>query len=107
MPTDVFTAIAEPHRRAILDQLRAGPASVGELVDRMGLPQPTVSKHLRVLRDHRIVSCRTAAQSRIYQLNTEPLAELDDWLQPYRLLWQRSFAALGDHLDRTDEKRTR
>jgi DNA-binding transcriptional ArsR family regulator len=100
VPADLFAVIAEPHRRALLDALRAGPSTVGGLVEKVGLPQPTVSKHLRVLREHDIVSCDIAAQSRIYRLNARPLAELDDWLQPYRRLWERSFAALGEHLDR-------
>src|SRR3954447_17150015 len=100
MPADLFAVIAEPHRRAILDVLRSGTTTVGGLVEKVGLPQTTVSKHLRVLREHDIVSCEVAAQSRIYRLNAGPLAEIDDWLQPYRRLWDRSFAALMEHLDR-------
>jgi DNA-binding transcriptional ArsR family regulator len=100
VPSDVFTVVAEPHRRAILDALRSGPASVGQLVEHLGLPQPTVSKHLRVLREYRIVEAEVAAQSRIYRLNPTGLTELDDWLRPYRQLWDKSFAALGEHLDR-------
>ncbi|QGN33478.1 helix-turn-helix transcriptional regulator [Microlunatus sp. Gsoil 973] len=103
MPSDVFTLIAEPNRRAILDLLRTGPATVGQLVERLDLSQPTVSKHLRVLRENQIVEATVAAQSRIYRLNAAPLAELDSWLQPYRRLWERSFTRLGEHLDRRQD----
>jgi DNA-binding transcriptional ArsR family regulator len=98
---DVFTAIVEPRRRQILDHLRAGPASVNELVGVLGMPQPAVSKHLRVLRDGGLVVSRAAAQRRIYSLNHQPLVDVDAWLDPYRQLWERSLDALGAHLDRT------
>jgi len=97
---DVFTVVAEPRRRQILDHLRQGPSSVNELVIRLGCPQPTVSKHLRVLRQSGLVTSRTAAQQRIYSLNVTSLTELDAWLRPYRDLWEHSFTALGRHLDR-------
>jgi len=94
-----FTAVAEPSRRQILDALRAGTRSVGELVDITGLSQPGVSKHLRVLREHGLVSVRRDAQRRLYELDPAPLAELDQWLEPYRALWADRLDALGRHLD--------
>jgi DNA-binding transcriptional ArsR family regulator len=94
-----FTAVAEPSRRQILDALRAGTRSVGELVDITGLSQPGVSKHLRVLREHGLVSVRRDAQRRLYDLDPAPLAELDQWLEPYRALWADRLDALGRHLD--------
>ncbi|MET0693184.1 MAG: metalloregulator ArsR/SmtB family transcription factor [Propionibacteriaceae bacterium] len=99
MTVDVFAVVAEPRRRQILDQLRQGPHSVNELVTRLECPQPTVSKHLKVLRQNGLVTSRTAAQQRIYSLNATSLTELDAWLRPYRDLWEHSFAALGRHLD--------
>lgn len=99
MAADLFTVVAEPQRRRILDQLRAGNASVGDLVDRLALPQPTVSKHLKVLRDNGFVESRTEAQRRIYSLAQQPFAEFDAWLEPYRALWDVHFDALGRHLD--------
>jgi DNA-binding transcriptional ArsR family regulator len=94
-----FTAVAEPSRRQILDALRAGTRSVGELVHITGLSQPGVSKHLRVLREHGLVSVRRDAQRRLYDLDPAPLAELDQWLEPYRALWADRLDALGRHLD--------
>jgi DNA-binding transcriptional ArsR family regulator len=101
MSTDAFTAIVEPRRRQILDHLRAGPASVNQLVDALKMPQPAVSKHLKVLRDGGLVASRIAAQRRIYSLNHQPLEDVDAWLSPYRQLWERSLDALAVHLDRT------
>jgi DNA-binding transcriptional ArsR family regulator len=94
-----FAAVAEPSRRQILDLLREGTRSVGEIVDRTGLSQPGVSKHLRVLRDHGLVRVRRDAQRRLYDLDPAPLAELDAWLAPYRALWNERLDALGEHLD--------
>ncbi|MHA4854166.1 ArsR/SmtB family transcription factor [Rhodococcus sp. MSC1_016] len=105
MVLDVFTVVAEPQRRRILEQLRRGQASVGELVDVLDLSQPTVSKHLRVLRQAGFVACRTAAQHRIYSLHRDPFDELEAWLRPYRQLWDRHLDALGHHLD-SKENRT-
>ena len=93
--------LAEPRRREILDLLRAGERPVGELVDRLGLTQPGVSKHLRVLREAGLVEVRQDAQRRWYRLCPEPLAEVDAWLAPYRGLWERHLDALERHLDRT------
>jgi DNA-binding transcriptional ArsR family regulator len=92
--------IAEPRRQAILDLLRGGELPVGELVARLGLSQPLVSKHLRVLRDAGLVQVRADAQRRLYRIRPEPLAELDDWLAPYRALWNGSLDRLEQHLER-------
>ena len=95
----VFAALAEPTRRAIVDLLREGERPVGELVDVLGASQPLVSKHLRVLRGAGLVEVRPDAQRRLYRLRPEPLAELDDWLQPYRRLWATSLDRLERHLE--------
>ena len=100
MPTDTFAVLAEPTRRRILDELVAADATVGTLVDTLALPQPTVSKHLRVLRDAGFVSCRSDAQHRIYRVEPEPLRAVAAWLEPYRRLWERHLDALERHLDR-------
>lgn len=94
-----FTVLAEPKRRQILDTLRDGEHPVGELVNRLGLSQPAVSKHLRVLREAGLVEVRPDAQRRLYRLRLEPLAELDQWLAPYRELWTRSLDKLEQHLE--------
>jgi DNA-binding transcriptional ArsR family regulator len=99
MPADALTALAEPTRRRILDRLGTGERSVGELVDSLGISQPAVSKHLRVLREAGVVSCRAAAQRRLYSVDPGPLKELDAWLAPYRRLWERHLDALERHLD--------
>ncbi len=95
---EVLTVLAEPHRRRILDVLRRGETSVGELVDELGSSQPLVSKHLRVLREAHLVDVRVAGQRRLYRLQPEPLAELDAWLEPYRQLWRASLDRLEAHL---------
>ncbi|MCX4091253.1 ArsR/SmtB family transcription factor [Nocardia sp. alder85J] len=102
MAADLFTVVAEPQRRRILDQLRGGDATVGELVDRLALPQPTVSKHLKILREAGFVTCEVAAQKRIYRLSPGPFEQLDGWLQPYLRLWNQHLDALGRHLSRKD-----
>jgi DNA-binding transcriptional ArsR family regulator len=94
-----FAAVGDPSRREILDLLRDGTRSVGEIVERTGLSQPGVSKHLRVLREHGLVRVRRDAQRRLYDLDPAPLAELDAWLEPYRALWNERLDALGQHLD--------
>ncbi|GAB3385226.1 metalloregulator ArsR/SmtB family transcription factor [Micromonospora halotolerans] len=96
---DAFTVLAEPTRRRILDRLRRAESSVGDLVDALGMSQPAVSKHLKVLRDAGLVSCRTAAQQRIYRLDVRPLRAVDDWLGPYRRMWADHLDALERHLD--------
>jgi len=92
--------LAEPRRLQILDLLRDKERPVGELVDRLGVSQPAVSKHLRVLRDAGLVEARADAQRRLYRIRPEPLAELDEWLASYRELWTTHLDRLEDHLDR-------
>jgi DNA-binding transcriptional ArsR family regulator len=92
--------LAEPRRLQILDLLRDAERPVGELVDRLGVSQPAVSKHLRVLRDAGLVEARADAQRRLYRIRPEPLAELDEWLASYRDLWTTHLDRLEDHLDR-------
>ncbi len=99
MPS-TWAALADPHRRAMLELLRESPRAVGELVEITGLTQPGTSKHLRVLRDAGLVRTRTEAQRRIYTLDPGPLVELDAWLDPYRRVWEHSLDALERHLDR-------
>src|SRR5215211_162057 len=94
-----FAVLAEPSRRTILDVLRGGERPVGELVEHLGLSQPAVSKHLRVLREAGLVEVRSDAQRRLYRIRPEPLAEIDEWLEPFRELWTRSLDALGHHLE--------
>ena len=94
-----FDVLAEPQRRRILDLLRAGERPGGELVDRLEISQPGVSKHLRVLRDAGLVSVRPEGQRRWYGVRPEALAEVDRWLAPYRRLWGRRLDALERHLD--------
>ncbi|HEX6754392.1 MAG TPA: metalloregulator ArsR/SmtB family transcription factor [Mycobacteriales bacterium] len=100
MPEDVFAVLAEPTRRRILAELRAADRSVGELVGALGIAQPAVSKHLKVLRDTGFVSARVAAQQRIYRLEPAPFEDVAAWLEPYRRLWTRHLDALERHLDR-------
>ena len=92
--------LGEPRRRAILDLLRDGERPVGDLVTTLGMSQPAVSKHLRVLKDAGVVSARVDAQRRLYRIRPEPLAELDGWLAPYRRLWSARLDRLEAHLDR-------
>jgi DNA-binding transcriptional ArsR family regulator len=94
-----FAVLAEPTRRDILDLLRDGERPVGDLVEHLGISQPLVSKHLRVLRDAGLVDVRPDAQRRLYRLSPEPLAEVDAWLAPYRRLWNRSLDKLEKHLE--------
>ena len=94
-----FDVVAEPTRRRILDLLREGDRPVGELVHVLGISQPGVSKHLRVLRDAGLVRVRQQAQQRWYQLDAAPLAEIDAWLAPYRRYWSERLDALERHLD--------
>jgi DNA-binding transcriptional ArsR family regulator len=96
---DAFAVLAEPTRRRILDELRVSERSVGELVGKLALPQPAVSKHLKVLRNTGFVSCRAAAQQRIYRLDPRALRRVDAWLAPYRSLWKKHLDALERHLD--------
>jgi DNA-binding transcriptional ArsR family regulator len=97
--TATFEVLAEPTRRRILDLLRGSERPVGELVDTLGMSQPAVSKHLKVLRDAGLVEAKVDAQRRVYRIQAAPLREVDDWLAPYRVLWQASLDALEQHLD--------
>ena len=94
----VLEVIAEPTRRRILDAVRDGERSVSELVERIGMHQPGVSRHLRVLRDAGLVEVRSDAQRRLYRLRAEPLRDLDAWLEPYRAQWADRLDALERHL---------
>jgi len=95
-----FEALADPHRRQILDLLRDGERAAGDLVGALPLSQPGASKHLRVLRDAGLVTVRKDAQRRIYRLAPGRLAELDAWLAPYRKFWSSRLDALEDHLSK-------
>jgi DNA-binding transcriptional ArsR family regulator len=101
MATTTFEVLAEPTRRKMLDLLRERPRPVGEIVDLLGMSQPGVSKHLRVLREAGLVSVRPEAQRRMYELRPEPLRDLDAWLAPYRKFWDEKLDALERHLDET------
>jgi DNA-binding transcriptional ArsR family regulator len=101
-----FEVLAQPIRRSILDRLRDGEQLVGELAEALGLTQPLTSKHLRVLRDAGLVTVRVDGPRRWYGVRPEPLAELDDWLTPYRWMWEASLDRLGEHLDRIDDRLT-
>ncbi|MQA09084.1 MAG: metalloregulator ArsR/SmtB family transcription factor [Pseudonocardiaceae bacterium] len=94
-----FEVLAEPRRREILDLLRSRERPVGDLVERLRLTQPAVSKHLKVLREAGLVEVRHDAQRRWYRLRPEPLAEVDAWLAPYRRFWNERLDALERHLD--------
>jgi DNA-binding transcriptional ArsR family regulator len=92
--------LAEPRRLAILELLRDGERPVGELVARLRVSQPAVSKHLRVLKEAGLVEARPEGQRRLYRIRPDPLAELDEWLGAYRQLWTTHLDRLEDHLDR-------
>ena len=94
-----YAALAEPHRRQILDLLRAGERPAGDLVDRLDLSQPGVSKHLKVLREAGLVAVRSHGRQRLYALRPQPLAEVDAWLEPYRAYWSERLDALERHLE--------
>ena len=98
----VFDIIAEPNRREILSLLVSSEQSVGEIEQQLGMPQPTVSKHLRVLREAGFVEATVDAQRRLYRLKPEPLQEVDVWLAPFRRFWSGHLDALERHLDRID-----
>lgn len=98
----IFEALADPVRRDILALLRDGERPAGALVETLGLPQPSVSKHLKTLRAAGLVQVRVDGPRRIYRLDTAPLAALDLWLAPYRTFWAGKLDALGDHLQRSD-----
>jgi DNA-binding transcriptional ArsR family regulator len=99
-----FEVLAEPTRRRILDLLREEERPVGDLVGRLELSQPGVSKHLKVLRDAGLVEVRQDAQRRLYRVRAEPLAEIEAWLAPYRRLWAGTLDALERHLDTKEDR---
>ncbi|WP_250004062.1 metalloregulator ArsR/SmtB family transcription factor [Actinoplanes sp. M2I2] len=96
---DVLSALAEPTRRRIAEALRLRECTVSELVASLGMSQPAVSKHLRVLREAGVVTAHVRAQQRVYRLEPGPFRELDAWLAPYRRLWTHHLAELERHLD--------
>jgi DNA-binding transcriptional ArsR family regulator len=95
----ILQVLGEPSRQAILDLLRDGERPVGDLVERLPLSQPAVSKHLRILKQAGLVEARAEAQRRLYRLRLEPLMELDHWLAPYSSLWTTHLDRLEQHLD--------
>ncbi len=98
---DVFRAIADPTRRAILDRLRAGPANAGTLASDFRQSRPAISKHVRVLREARLVTERRAGRERYYAINPVPLQSVAGWLEGYRAFWQSSLAQLKRNLEGT------
>lgn len=99
-----FTALAEPTRCRILDELLVGEPPVNDLVDRLEIGQPSVSKHLRVLREAGLVEVRVDAQHRRYRVHPVPLAEIDAWLVPYRALWTQRLDALERYLNGKEQR---
>src|SRR6266699_1520026 len=102
-----FAIIAEPNRRAILSLLASSERSVGDIEERLRLPQPSVSKHLRVLREAGFVESRVDAQRRLYRLRPGPFQEVDAWLEQFRRFWSAHVDALEGHLDRMDQSTPR
>ena len=103
VPSTTWSALADPHRRALLELLLDRPRPVGELVERLELSQPSTSKHLRVLREAGLVEARPEGRSRWYGLRAEPLAEVSEWLEPYRAYWSGRLDALERHLEENPE----
>jgi len=99
--SDVFRAIADPTRRAILDRLRAGPAPVNELASEFAQTRPAISKHLRVLRDARLVTEQRSGRERLYQLRPQPLQRVVGWVEGYRSFWQHNLDGLKRYLEDT------
>ena len=97
---EVLHAVADESRRTMLELLRTGPATVGELAAALPIARPGVSRHLRVLREAGLVEVEQRAQWRVYRLNPEPLAQLDDWLGPYRAAWEQRLDALHTEIAR-------
>lgn len=94
----LWSALTEPHRLRIVELLRDGPLTVGEITERLGLQQPQVSKHLKVLSEAALVEVQPQANRRIYKLRREPFQELETWLQSFRRLWEERFDRLDDYL---------
>ncbi|MCZ6459117.1 MAG: metalloregulator ArsR/SmtB family transcription factor [Gammaproteobacteria bacterium] len=103
MDARTFTVLAEPTRLQILNELRNSECHVGHLIDALGLTQPLISKHLKVLRDAGFVRSRTDAQRRVYRLESAPFEVLDEWLEPYRELWMKHLDGLERHLEEREK----
>ena len=101
----VLHALSDPSRRTVLEALKDGPVSAGELATMLPIARPGVSRHLRVLREAGLVDVRHEAQFRLYSLRAEPLAELDTWLAPYRALWEQRLDALHTEVRRVKRER--
>ena len=101
--TTAFELLADPTRRRVLDELRAGERSVGDLVERLKMNQPAVSKQLRVLREAGLATVRVVAQRRIYRLDAAGLREVDEWLAPYRDFWNERLDAMERTLESMEE----
>jgi DNA-binding transcriptional ArsR family regulator len=101
----VLHALSDPSRRTVLEALKDGPVSAGELATMLPIARPGVSRHLRVLREAGLVDVRHEAQFRLYSLKAEPLAELDTWLAPYRALWEQRLDALHTEVLRGKRER--
>jgi DNA-binding transcriptional ArsR family regulator len=99
-----FSALAEPNRLHIVELLRSGPLSVGEVAEKLGLNQPQTSKHLRVLCDAGLVEVHAVANRRIYKLRPDPFKELDAWMESYRRIWEERFDRLDDYLQKLQRK---
>lgn len=99
-----LNVLAEPNRYHIVELLRDGPLTVGEIVERLGLQQPQVSKHLRVLSDAGLVEVQPSANRRIYKLRPQPFMELDEWIHSFRHLWEERFDRLDDYLRELQQK---
>ena len=102
--TDAFNAVAEPRRRQILDVLAGGESAVNDLVAHLGVSQPVISKHLRVLREVGLVKARDQGRHRIYRLNGRPLKSIHDWVKDYEQSWNERFDALDEVLEELKEK---
>ena len=102
--TDAFNAVAEPRRRQILDVLAGGESAVNDLVAHLGVSQPLISKHLRVLREVGLVEARDQGRHRIYRLNGRPLKSIHDWVKDYERSWNERFDALDEVLEELEEK---
>jgi DNA-binding transcriptional ArsR family regulator len=98
-------ALADPSRRTVVERLARGPVTAGELADLLPIARPGVSRHLRVLREAGLVEVRAEAQRRVYSLRAEPLAEIDEWLGPYRALWEQRLDALHTEVARGKRER--
>ena len=101
---DIYSAIAEPNRRKILDALQSGEKPVTALVQAVGMSQPVVSKHLRTLRDAGLVEVKPQGQQRLYRIRHQPMRELAEWLAPYEKFWNERLDDLDEHLNAEAEK---